>query len=218
MTQTAKTILIGVLGFSALLATVGGAFALAKAANKRESPAEKQPSSSLVSSGSTESGASTSPAGSDASSSPDPATSSSNGELRDGPYITVDKSAMTLTVQYSDSELPFGYFTPTIHNPDPEDGQNAGIYLSICCPSDNTFLDWLDFWSTDENDHDTYAVSHGTGTAVGVIVRSGRRVKVKMKQKPPIAGGYQLKLRVYSPYYDSSVVRSFVDIDLRTVR
>ena len=218
MTHTAKTILIGVLGFSALLATIGGAFALAKAANKKDQASDKQPTTSLLSSGSTGSGASTSsPSGSIASSA-DPASSSSNDEIRDGPYITVDKSAMTLTVQYNDSEFPYGYFTPTIHNPDPEDGSNAGTYLAICCPTDGTFLDWLDFWSTDENNHDTYAVSHGTGNAVGVIVHSGRRVKVKMKQKPPIAGGYQLRLRVYSPYYDSSVVRSFVDIDLRTVR
>ena len=213
MTQQAKTILIGVLGFTALLATIGGSFALAKAANKRDQTVDTKTSSSLVSSDSHESGASSSePANTSASS----VSSSSNEELRDGPYITVDKSAMSLSVQYSDTELPYGYFTPTIHDPDPEDGANAASYLAICCPTDGTFLDWLDFWVTDENNHDTYAVSHTSGT--GVIVRSGKRVKVKMKQKPPIAGGYQLRLRVYSPYYDSSVVRSFVDVDLRTVR
>ena len=213
MTQKAKSILLGVLGFTALLATIGGSFALAKAANKRDQSVDSKTTSSLIGSDSHSSGASSShPAETPDSSVP----ISSNDELRDGPYITVDKSAMSLSVQYSDTELPYGYFTPTIHNPDPEDGANAASYLAICCPSDGSFLDWLDFWVTDENNNDTYAVSHTSGT--GVIVRSGKRVKVKMRQKPPIAGGYQIRLRVYSPYYDSSVVRSFVDIDLRTMR
>lgn len=213
MTQKAKSILLGVLGFTALLATIGGSFALAKAANKRDQTVDNKTASSLISSDSHSSGASSS----DPAETPDSSVPiSSNDELRDGPYITVDKSAMSLSVQYSDTELPYGYFTPTIHSPDPEDGAHAASYLAICCPSDGSFLDWLDFWVTDESNNDTYAVSHTSGT--GVIVRSGKRVKVKMKQKPPIAGGYQIRLRVYSPYYDSSVVRSFVDIDLRTVR
>lgn len=215
MTQQAKTILIGVLGFSALLATVGGAFALAKAANNRDQASDKETSSSIVSSGSTESGASSS-SSTDLSSTT--SVSSNNNELRDGPYITLDKQAMSLTIQYSDTEFPYGYFTPTIHNASPEDGTWASSTLALCCPTDHSYLEWLDFWVTDENNHDTYAVSHGTGTAVGVIIESGKKVKVKMKQKPPIAGGYQLRLRVYSPYYDSSIVRSFIDVDLRTVR
>ncbi len=123
---------------------------------------------------------------------------------------------MTITVAYDDEEMPFGYFTPEIHNPDPEDGSSAAKYLAVCCPTDSTFLDWLDFYMID-GDREVSAVTRAT-TVPGVITWSGYPLKVVMKQKPPIAGGYQLRLRVYSPYYDSSIVRSFVDVDLRTVR
>ena len=208
MTQKAKTILLGVLGFSALLATIGGSLFLARKANAKDAATS---STIPVSS---DSGDTPSAPIDDNPTTPSDPSSNPNQEQRDGPYITCDKTAMTLQVDINDTEMPSGYFTPTIFNPDPDDGPNAAKHLAVCCPSDPSFTEWLDFWTVDAQDHATYAVSQ-TG---GVIVFSGNRVKVKMKKKPSIAGGYQLRLRVYSPYYDSSTVRSFLDVDLRTVR
>ena len=146
----------------------------------------------------------------ESSNSPGGSSIQSNPEIQDGPYITCDKQALSLTVGINDTTMPFGYFTPEIKNASNEDGQTATRDLAICGVSDTEFLDYLDFKTYNENDQEMNAVSNRI-----VVIRSGKPVKCIMKRKPPIAGGYQVRLRVYSPYYDSATVRWFIDVNLQ---
>lgn len=219
MQRKTKLTLLAVGALLSLTAAVGVSVFVARAANNESDSSSQKassgsthlpylPDSSKSEEGSPSSGTSNPEESDDSSSS-----GSANPEIHDGPYITCDKQSMTLSVASNDTVMPYGYFTPEIRNASIDDGTYATKHLAICAPNDNGLLEWLDFKTYDADDHEVNAVSGSI-----VIVNSGKPVKMILKQKPPLAGGYQIRLRVYSPYYDSSLVRWFIDVNLQTTR
>ena len=222
MNKTTGGILIALTSLLALGGLAGISVALARNANQAgnaQESSQKATQSSTVAPTSAQSQSeyqTQTPSTSSQSASGSPSTSSSvslNPQLEDTPYIFADRSVINLSVQTGASQMPRSSFTATL-TCDTWSDEDAYYDkdLVICCPSDDTMVDWLEFRTT-INGAETIANS-----GKQAYIRSGVPVFVTLKKEPPIVGGYHLKLRIYSPRYDSSTVKWFIDVNLQTTQ
>jgi hypothetical protein len=199
-------LLIG--GSLAVIAAIAGtSLAIAKSVRKDSSSVS---ASSSINQSKDDSSSSPTTSSSSSSGTTTSNTSSSKQEAVDSPYITCDVTSLDYQMANSDTEFPVNSFTASINNVPSSATDYAKTHLSICS-TDTTFTDYLEFYLV----RDGKEVSCGNAA---IIIYSGEKVYARQKKKAPIAGGYSLRLRVASPYYDISLVKWFIDVKMTTTQ